>query len=315
MPEKGSVGKKEIGYTRTERYESLENLQEAQSIPSINPINLNYFGSEQCEPGYTFGPYVRTNYTLHMVRSGRGVFMANGKTWQIHARQAFLIYPGETTTYRADTKDPWDYMWIGFHGFRCDEMVQRAGFSPSSPVLTCKNMDQISETMAELLRFGELNYVNELLRMSALYRLLALLTENSESSLSGMPGESDPEKLYVRKAVDLLINSREKTVRVADVASAIGISRSYLTGIFKREMKVSPQEFLMNFRMERAGDLLRSTASPVGVIAEELGYADSMAFSKAFRKHFQMSPTRFRELKPELVTLTVKGQFTGEHPL
>ena len=307
--------KKEVGRIETDHFQSMENLQEVQSISSINPINLNYYGTEQCESGYSFGPFVRTNYTLHMVRSGKGIFQTRGKTWTIRAGQAFLIYPGETTFYRADIKEPWEYMWVGFHGFRSEEMVERAGFRPASPVLTCWNMDRISEIMEELLRFGELTYVNELLRMSALYRLFALLTENNGPQRVLTMGEMNAEQRYVRQAVDLLINSGEKTVRVADVASTIGISRSYLSEIFKREMKVSPQQFLMNFRMERAGDLLRSTDSPVGVIAEELGYADAMAFSKAFHKHFDMSPSAFRQLKPELVTKTIKGQFAGAHPL
>ena len=123
------------------------------------------------------------------------------------------------------------------------------------------------------------------------------------------------EKEYVRKAVDLLINAKGGHVKVADVAAVIGISRSYLTSIFKREMKVSPQEFLVSFRMERAGDLLRSTSSQIGEIAQELGYSDPMIFSKAFHKHFGMSPSRYREHTPGLETVSQKGQFASEHPL
>ena len=303
--------RKEIGRTENDRYWSMENLQEVQSIPSINPINLNYYGKEQCEPGYAFGPFVRTNYILHMVTGGRGLLKKGEHAYPVGPGQVFLIYPGEETTYCADEKDPWQYMWIGFHGFRSEEMMQRAGFSPDSPVLTCRNMDRICETMEELLRYSELNYVNELLRTGSMYHLLALITENSQPVMQKLRTENSTEQLYVKTAVNLLINSKEKTIRVSDVADAIGISRSYLTSIFKREMKVSPQEFLMNFRMERAGDFLRYTDRPVGEIAEEVGYADSMSFSKAFKNHFHLTPSQFRSLKPELVSLTVKGAFTG----
>ena len=303
--------RKEVGWTENDRYWSMENLQEAQSIPSINPINLNYFGREQCEPGYLFGPFVRTNYILHMVRSGRGTLTKRGQTFPIGPGQAFLIYPGEETIYQADETDPWYYMWIGFHGFRSEEMMRRAGFLPDFPVLTCQNMDRICETMEELLQYSELNYANELFRMGAMYHLLALVTENAVQAAPQIPADDSPEQVYVKKAVNLLINSKERTVKVADVADAIGISRTYLTSLFKHEMKVSPQEFLMNFRMERAGDLLRHTTWPIGEIAEEIGYADTMSFSKAFKNHFHMTPSQFRVLKPELVSLTVKGQFNG----
>ena len=41
-----------VGLTETERFWAMENLQEIQRLPSIAPINLNYFGSE---PGITCG--------------------------------------------------------------------------------------------------------------------------------------------------------------------------------------------------------------------------------------------------------------------
>jgi len=305
----------EIGRTESDWYWSLENLQQAQSIPSINPINLNYFGREQCESGFAFGPFVRTNYVLHMVRSGRGTLKKNGKTYRIRAGQAFLIYPGEETFYQADERDPWHYMWIGFHGFRSEEMMRRAGFTLQNPVMTCRNMDKLCETMEELLQYSQLNYVNELLRMGAMYHLMALITENGSGDRTESSEENSADQLYVKAAVNLLINSGDRAVKVADVAQTIGISRSYLTSIFKREMKVSPQEFLMNFRMERAADFLRYTDRPVGEIAEEVGYADSMAFSKAFKNYFRMTPSRYRKLKPELVSLTAKGQYVGENML
>ena len=75
-------------------------------------------------------------------------------------------------------------------------------------------------------------------------------------------------------------------------------------------MKVSPQEFLMNFRMERARGLLRYTDRPVGEIAEEVGYADSMSFSKAFKKRFHLTPSEFRNSKTNFVSKTEKGEFT-----
>ena len=83
----------EIGRTENENFRSMENLQEAQKIRSINPINLNYYGREQCEPGYTFGPFTRTNYTLHIVSRGKGILLkSGGRQYQVSAGQAFLIY-------------------------------------------------------------------------------------------------------------------------------------------------------------------------------------------------------------------------------
>ena len=70
----------------------------------------------------------------------------------------------------------------------------------------------------------------------------------------------------------------------------------------------------MNFRMEKAASLLRSTDNSVNMIASEVGYSDALSFSKLFHKRFGLSPTDYRKQKPELVTLSAKG-FEGEEYL
>ena len=304
-----------VGFTESEYFQAMENLQEIQRLPSVSPINLNYFGSEQCMPGYTFGPFVRTSYVLHLIRSGHGRFTARGKVYSLHAGQAFLICPGEKTVYQADQADPWHYMWVGFHGLQAKEMMQRAGFSPDQPVMTCKSIDRLVRIMENLLKAKELTYENDMKRMGYLYLLIGELISNNATPEKQIREDQDTENLYVKTAVDLLINSQNLHMKVNDIARAIGISRGYLTSIFKNQMGISPQEFQMNFRMERAGNLLRSTDNPVGTIAAELGYTDVMSFSKSFRRHFGVSPTQYREQKVVLVTGGEKGSYTSEHPL
>ena len=306
---------RQVGLTQSDTFLALENLQEIQRLPSIHPLNLNYFGAEQCEPGYSFGPFIRTSYLIHFVRSGRGCLIKEEKRFEIGPEQAFLICPGEETIYKADDEDPWQYMWIGFHGLEAEGIVKKAGFSKDRPVLDIRNMPQITDTMKDLLSCRSLSYVDELKRMGYLYQLIALLMQSGGQDNTADSGTEDQEKLYVRMAVNLLINSSDPQIRVSDVARAIGISRGYLTTLFKREMKVTPQEFQLNFRMERAGDLLRSTDSPVGQIAEELGYMDVLSFSKSFRRHYGISPTRFREQTVQYVTKEEKGSFSSDHPL
>ena len=306
---------KNVGLTESESFRAMENLQEIQRLPSIHPINLNYFGAEQCEKGYVFGPFIRTSYVIHIIRKGKGKLRKNGAEYEIKTGQAFLIYPGEETTYQADACDPWSYMWVGFHGLMAEEVVEKAGFSKESPVITCRNLEQVLQVMDNLLACCDLTYVNDLMRTGYLYQLLALLTDNTPVSPHGGERPEDLEKLYVQRAVNLLINSNDPQVKVSEVAKTVGISRGYLTRIFKKAMGVSPQEFQTRFRMERAGDLLRSTKSPVMVIAEELGYTDVLSFSKSFRKHFGMSPTAFREQKVVVISGAMKGSYTSEHPL
>lgn len=280
----------------TGTFASFENIRLMQDIASVTPITLDFCGCEQCARGYGYGPMIRPVYILHVVVKGRGKLEKGGERFDLEPGQAFLIYPGEENYYQADEEDPWKYMWIGFHGFHAEEMMQRAGFSHEYPVITCRNLDQVCAHMDAILKSSELTYVKELTRMSELYGMLSLLSdedpEREESAFSG-----DINHQYVKTAVNLLMSAYGTQIRVADVAKTIGISRNYLDGIFKKEIGVSPKEFLMNFRMEKATALLALTENPIGVIAAEVGYSDPMTFSKVFRSRFHMSPTQFREAR------------------
>jgi AraC-like DNA-binding protein len=53
-------------------------------------------------------------------------------------------------------------------------------------------------------------------------------------------------------------------------------------------------QYLTEWRMQLAADLLRSTALKVADIAERIGYGSDAAFSRAFHRHVGMWPAEFR---------------------
>ena len=314
MPE--HTHSKTVGYTYSDEYIAVEDLSPIQGLSSVNPIILDYYGSEQCTPGYRFGPFVRTSFVLHMVISGCGCLYKGQDTYPVHAGEAFLIYPEEVTTYQADQADPWKYMWIGFHGYKVESMMAQAGFSLTSPVIRLQDIRTVEETMNRLLEAKELTYINELKRMSFLYTLLVLLTEGHQVPARPVLSAADTDhRKYVDAAATILMDTARTHIRISDVARSIGISRSYLTHIFRKELGISPQEFLSAYRMEKAASLLGTTDSPVNVIAAEVGYPDALAFSKAFRKRFDMSPTDYRQLRPQLSMHHKKGEYISSSPL
>ena len=98
-----------------------------------------------------------------------------------------------------------------------------------------------------------------------------------------------------------------KDIKVNDMCSYIGITRSYLTKIFKQVLHVSPYEYLLGVRMNKASLLLQTTALPVKQIAEMVGYKDALVFSKAFKQKIGSSPKAFRDSSGTLVLSDTKN--------
>lgn len=295
-----------VHYTEALNYKCLEDLQRTSGIGGMNSLNLSYCGKENCAPGWFFGPYIRRNYLIHVVTSGRGNYRVQGKEFEVCGGSAFLIYPGVRTYYRADMKDPWSYMWVGFNGFAAEETVERIGFTRENPVIPMGNEDILSTCMERIFDARRLTYVNELKRTSAFFEFMAVMMEynqadNAEKKYSDI--------IYVKMARDLILSMYNTKLKISDIADRIGINRSYLSNIFKREMKMSPQAFLIQVRLERAAQLLRGSDMPVGHIAAAVGYNDALSFSKAFKQKYNISPTEYRAAPLELIEFKTKGMY------
>ena len=104
-------------------------------------------------------------------------------------------------------------------------------------------------------------------------------------------------KLYreAKHLIDIGYNSQDISIR--KIADELGVHRSYLSSIFKDFHKISPKEYLLEVRMNRAKELLETTNQPIKIIAYSVGYLDPLHFSKAFRQYYDCSPSQYRTLK------------------
>jgi AraC family transcriptional regulator of arabinose operon len=86
-------------------------------------------------------------------------------------------------------------------------------------------------------------------------------------------------------------------VKISDVAKYVGLNRSYLTNIFKEKTGVSPQEYLIQCKLQMADKLLSETDNPIQEISRQVGYDNPLTFSKTFKKYYGNSPRAYREKK------------------
>ncbi len=291
-------------YTDSARYKCLEYLKK-QSVD----LYLSYCGMEECDPSHSYGPIKRTEYLLHYILKGKGFYKVDGKTYHLGKHDSFIIYPDEITYYEADKEDPWTYIWIGFDGIRAESCLNYASLSKENRICKFDCEDILIECINGMLNASQLTYSNDLKRESYLFMFLsALIHEKHDSSIENNEIHDYPVHVYVDHALEFIDHNYEKNIKVNDIANYIGISRSYLTNIFKKSLNVSPQEYLVNYRLEKACALLKTTALPVNTIAAQVGYDDPLTFSKVFKSFHEVSPTTYRTQHEEPVYSTRKGE-------
>lgn len=133
-------------------------------------------------------------------------------------------------------------------------------------------------------------------RVGLLFSLFALLTESNhtESKTNDKYHDYLPETYY-EHALQYIQLNYSQNIHIQDIADYIGITRSYLFHIFNKKVKMSPQKYLLNYRLKKAKQLLATTDLFVKDIAYNVGYEDSLAFSKMFRNATGFSPTAYRK--------------------
>ncbi|MDE7414847.1 MAG: AraC family transcriptional regulator [Lachnospiraceae bacterium] len=263
-------------------------------------ITLVHVGREACKP-YHGVSGTRDEYIIHFILSGNGFYSANGNTWSLGPGQMFLIRPDEPVVYCSDTNNPWFYVWIGFKGIRVDTILKNCGFSKNHLCLPAPSPDKYMNCFDELFEHQAVNFSEDLYRESILLKLFAILVRNhNELAINDDQKQNGySENTYVNLAIDYINKMYMQGIGVSDIADSIGITRSHLNHVFQKELNISIQNFLIDFRLHKSANLLVSTAMSIKEISDIVGYNDQLVFSKAFKKKFGMSPKSYRASQNE----------------
>ena len=273
------------------------------SLSDMNTIDITpiLYGTEQCPENGSFGPAARNCYIVHFVFSGKGSLDVNGKKYEIGPNQVFILRPNEVAYYQADKTDPWHYAFVNFNTILAVSMLSNTHVMDGSAV------KHIFESLAENVESGNTNiyYVCgklfELLSVlenadhlpynvnyvsSKLYELIDIL-ENTDN----LPFNSS----YAIKAKNYMEIYYNTPITVQGLAEQLNIDRRYLCSLFKKQFLMSPQQYLMDFRMKRAAAFLTKQGLSAGETALMCGYPDVFSFSKMFKRKYGISPLKYKQ--------------------
>lgn len=252
----------------------LSNLR----LDTINPVSC---GQHYCCCSHTYGPAVRDYYLLHFVVSGEGVFYSHHKEHKLSRGNIFIIRPGETTTYQASSENPWFYRWVGF----TSDLDLSAAFSED--VIYAPECDYLFRMIVGV---ETVNVTKEYYICAKIFELLSLLSYNKEPA-----NQSDN---YVEMAKYYIeTNYTCFDISISNIADSLNLDRSYFSTLFRRSTGKSPQEYLLNYRLNKAAEMLAIGALKSGEVGKACGYSNPFHFSKIFKQRFGVSPSRYANMQ------------------
>lgn len=144
--------------------------------------------------------------------------------------------------------------------------------------------DGNSETILDYIsKSGTLNILHELLKEKINQFFSAIETNVQENSTIFLI------KAFISK------NYQNENLSVKDISEHVYLSTSYVCTIFKNETGKTLNQYLTDYRMERAKTLLLDPRYKITDISAKVGYSDGNYFGKTFKKMVGLSPSEFRE--------------------
>lgn len=101
----------------------------------------------------------------------------------------------------------------------------------------------------------------------------------------------------INLAKKYIINNFNKNITLKDVADEVFLSQNYLSELFKKEIGEGFYDFLSNYRIKKAKEILLTTNLKVYEIAKNVGYNDVITFGRTFKKITGTTPNNFRNSK------------------
>ncbi len=223
---------------------------------------LCFCGMEVCEPSYSFGPAIREQYIIHYILNGKGSYQVGDKIYSLEKNQGFLICPGDLTYYEADKDNPWTYIWVAFNGIKSEQYLKYANLNHENLIFECIHNKVLKNYVLDMLKINNIRNCDELKLQGLLYLFLSTISESN---------------------IDNNIETNDASYKL------------YIESLFKKNLNLSPQEFLLKFRMNKAYELLKNPELSIGDVSRSVGYIDPLTFSKTFKKYNGSSPKQYRE--------------------
>lgn len=119
------------------------------------------------------------------------------------------------------------------------------------------------------------------------------------TSVDAQLGDRAAAATGLRAAIELVHERSETPLRVDDLAGAAGMSPDRLERAMRRVLAISPKQYVLRTRAERAAALLATTDRSIAQIGADCGYYDQSQMTRQFRTHIGVTPNEYRHRHPQ----------------
>lgn len=227
--------------------------------------------------------------------SGCGAIDIGDKQYLLKPGMAFLVtVPDDHVYYMPFCADHWEFVYLTATGSGIIELTEKLQQKFGKVLNHGRSSAVVRKTLDYINMYKDQPLPDRFTASGMAYEMWITLAGELNAaqdlnSVSLLEQVSD----YLRK------NLQNVPSDVAELASAVGLSRAHFTRKFAAEYGVSPGKFLLEWRLRMAAQLLGTEHGLVKQVAYQTGFTDVSHFCRVFRKKYLVSPKVFRSMPAE----------------
>ncbi|TWD79215.1 helix-turn-helix protein [Kribbella amoyensis] len=243
----------------------------------------------RCEPGWSWVSQPLSEYLLWCVLDGIGRLHLDGRTRELAPGACAVFAPGDAPSAYHDPRRR--LLVFGMH-FRPKDPLPPSSVVPADR--WCDVADRV--LLGALAKASDVAYRREdaLGRRQAELCLEQLLCSLWEAATGGGRGATDTA---IDEVAQLIRQDPGRDWSVAEMASSAALSRAQFTRRFVGQHGMSPAQYVIQARIDRAHQLLTETGMTVTQTAAALGYTDVPYFSRQYKQRTGRSPSGDRPVQ------------------
>jgi len=267
------------------------------ATPDLTKLNFRFevAGSVKCNRSWgRINMHQCDHHRLIIVRGGVGELLLPGQTQPVRRGHVIFGLPGEVYGLRQQERKPLVLSVVRFIAY---DPTRRVIALPRAfrPGLHCEVKSFL------LLEELVLRFTNSVPKSPscgdgfsvALFRFILWLIHEDRHTGENLQGRNMLLE-SLRPAVRFIRETKSREPRTAELARLCGLSTSTFVRRMRAGYDLSPKQFIIRQRIERAKTLLLESPYTIEAIARELGYKEPGHFTLQFKKHAGVSPSAFR---------------------
>lgn len=247
--------------------------------------------------------HVHSFFEVCYAYAGSGTFQINGVIYPVQAGDVFIARPAEPHEIISSEADPlgiyfWSYTLVPPQSKTppnpIDALLHAFFTTPQWVSADVPAMERTLEMLTEEIALKGIGY-GESVRGLVIKLLLDTARAVTPLSLPEDAPAHSPTEAIVKDIARYLRDNYSRPVMVRDVAAQVHLSERHTNRLFRQVMGVSIKDYLTDFRLGVAKQLLVNRQLGVSEVAYATGYRDVRHFITIFRQRTGFTPAAFRE--------------------